>query len=359
MQVNKEISSNELTFSDVVILIRNTLVEIKNNWKVMCVFVTLSMLGMVYNYLTTPKKYTATLTFMVNENEGGGGLAGAASILSSLGVPGQMEDNLDKILALSKSVRISEGALFAKENVDGETDYLANHIIKKYNFYANEWKSSKDLNGFLFRRSVIDSFTEKERKALKSVYSKIIGNEKEEGLMSNSQSRLTSIMTIKVTTISDELSVKLANQLFRNLGDFYIEKTVQREAETYRVVKRKVDSLKNLLIGADYASAKFEDSNRGLLMETIKVPTKQLSRDVARLTIMYGEAVKNLELSDFALKNKRPYIQVIDTPFTPNPPIVKSLKKTIVIGFALGLFLGTVWIIFSRLIIDSLRKVEN
>lgn len=348
-------SSNEITFRDVVQKVRQTYDEVKKGWKIILIFISVALLASLYNYWTSPKKYTATLTFMVNENEGGGGLAGAASILNSLGMQAPMEDNLDKILALSKSFRIIEDALLTKTQVDGEYDFLGNHIIRTYNLYEKDWKKTASLKGFRFTRPELDSFSVIERKAIKSLYSIVIGTESKEGLMANSQSRLTSIMTMKVTTISDELSVSLARTIFQRLSDFYIEKTVEREAETYKLVKRKVDSLKSVLIGADYRQAKFEDSKRGLVMETVKVPTKQLSRDVNRLTIMYGEAVKNLELSDFALKNKRPYVQVIDMPFSPNEPSARSLAKAFAIGMGLGFLLGTLFLIFRRLIRENLK----
>ncbi len=353
---NETVSSNEITFKDVILKVKDTYLEVKKGWKIILIFIAFALLASLYNYWTNPKKYTATLTFMVNENEGGGGLAGAASILNSLGMQAPMEDNLDKILALSKSFRIIQDALLTKTQVDGQYDFLGNHIIRTYNLYEKDWKKIAILKDFRFTRPDLDSFSVAERKAIKSIYNIVIGTESKEGLMANSQSRLTSIMTMKVTTISDELSVSLARIIFQRLSDFYIEKTVEREAETYRLVKRKVDSLKSVLIGADYRQAKFEDSNRGLLMETVKVPTKQLSRDVSRLTIMYGEAVKNLELSDFALKNKRPYVQVIDMPFSPNEPSARSLAKAIAIGIGLGILLGTLFLIFRRLIRESLRQ---
>jgi hypothetical protein len=353
---NDTASSNEITFRDVVLKVKETYFEVKKGWKTILIFISVTLLAALYNYWTTPKKYMATLTFMVNENKGGGGLAGAASILNSLGMQAPMEDNLDKILALSKSFRIIQDALLTKTQVDGEDDFLGNHIIRIYNLYEKDWKKTAVLKGFRFTRSSLDSFSVAERKAIKSIYGIVVGTESKEGLMVNSQSRLTSIMTMKVTTVSDELSVSLARIIFQRLSDFYIEKTVEREAETYKLVKRKVDSLKSVLVGADYRQAKFEDSNRGLLMETVKVPTKQLSRDVNRLTIMYGEAVKNLELSDFALKNKRPYVQVIDMPFSPNEPSIRSLSKAVVIGIGLGILAGTLFLIFRRLIKDSLKQ---
>jgi uncharacterized protein involved in exopolysaccharide biosynthesis len=347
--------TDDISLKELIFKIKEYADEVKNNWKVVIVFIALSLLFFFFKHFTTPNLYNASLTFMVNENEGGGGLAGASSILNTLGFNGQAEDNLDRILALSKSMRIIEEVLLTKTVVDGDTDFIGNIIIKKYDYDNKNWNKSKSLKGFRFKHTNVDSFSIIEKKALRAVYEKVVGSSNVPALMSNGQSRQTAIMTINITTISDELSVSLCKTVFEKLSSFYIEKAVEREKETYNLVKTKADSIKRLLIGADYASAKFEDSNRGLLMETVKVPTKQLSRDVGRLTIMYGEAVKNLELSDFALKNKTPYVQTIDIPFSPLSPSESSWKKVLIISLGVGTILSVLFLISRKLLREVLK----
>jgi transcriptional regulator CtsR len=348
------IESDEVTLKDLIGKATKHLIELKKNWLLVVLCCVPFASYMVYKAVSTPKQYQATMTFMVNSGEGGSGLAGAASILSSLGVAGPENDNLEKILALSKSMRIVNEVLLTKATIDGHNDYIGNHIIKKYDFYGTSWKTSKELQGFVFKSANIDSFSLLERGALKALYSKVLGGGKVEGLITSSQSRLTQIMTIVVSSISDDLSVVLSQVVFDKLSAFYIEKTVQRERETFKLIKQKADSIKRALTGADFSAAKFEDTNRGLFMETIKIPTKQLGRDVNRLTIMYAEAVKNLEISDFALKNKTPYIQVVDMPFSPLPSISVSWKSNLITGALIGALIGMLFVIFRKIIRDSM-----
>jgi hypothetical protein len=296
---------------------------------------------------------------MVNEKEGGGGMAGAASILASLGGGGEGKNNLDKILTLSKSMRILQEVLLSKETIDGKQDYIANHIINQYDFDNTSWKKSPTLKGFRFNKNQyskeIDSLEFNERAAIKGVYGKLVGSPTVDGLMTNSQSRQTQIMTMNVTSTSDELSVKLCTKIFERLGGFYVEKTIERELQTFRLVKMKADSIKRLLYGSDYAAAKFEDTNRGLFMEQVKVPVKQLNRNSNILTLMYGEAIKNLEISDFAVKNNTPFVQAIDLPFSPLSSADNSLKKTLAIGIALGFIIAAIFVVIRKLIRDSLK----
>jgi hypothetical protein len=351
---NIEAASDEITLKELVVKVKEYFQEVKRNWFLVGIFCALATAFFMYKYFTDPVEYKATMTFMVNSPEGGSGMAGAASILSSLGVGGGEKDNLDKILAMSKSMRIVNEAVMTKAKVDGDYDYLANHLIKRYEYHTKAWKKDEQLNSFLFKHSNVDSFSLIERKAIKAIFAQVAGSEKVEGLMSNSQSRQTQIMTMNVTTISDELSVALSKALFDVLSAFYINKATERERETFRLVKTKADSIKRALSGADYSAAKFEDTHRGLFMETVKVPNRQLGRDVGRLSLMYGEAIKNLELSDFALKNKTPYVQPIDEPFSPLSAPPRSWKRAVIIGLALGGILGSLFVIIRKLLRESL-----
>ncbi len=355
--INIDNSSDEITLKELVQKIKEYALEVRKSWFIVAVCSGLGLAAMLYKHFTTPKEYTATLTFMINEKEGGG-LAGAASILGALGGGGDSKNNLDKILTLSKSMRIIQEVLLTKKNIDGKNDFIANHIINQYDFDNTAWKKSPNLKGFRFNKNKYtqntDSLELNERIALKSAYGKIVGSPTTEGLMSNSQSRQTQIMTMNVSSTSDELSVVLSTTIFEKLSQFYVDKTIERERQTFNLVREKADSIRRLMIGSDYAAAKFEDRNRGLIMEQVKVPVKQLSRNSNILTVMYGEAIKNMEMSDFALKNSTPFVQPIDVPFSPLASTNASLKKAAVIGLAIGFILAAIFVVIRKVIRDSL-----
>ena len=66
---------------------------------------------------------------------------------------------------------------------------------------------------------------------------------------------------------------------------------------------------------------------------------------------MYGESIKNLEIADFSLKNKTPFIQIIDRPFAPLTPIFKSKLMAIIKGGFLGGFLGITFLLQENYIL--------
>jgi uncharacterized protein involved in exopolysaccharide biosynthesis len=114
---------------------------------------------------------------------------------------------------------------------------------------------------------------------------------------------------------------------------------------TYRIVTMKRDSVLGELRSAEYQLANFKDRNRGLFMRTDYVTELRLQRDVTALATMYGEVLKNVEVADFSLRNKTPFIQTIDAPIPPIEPTQISLLRKIAIGIILGGALGSAIII--------------
>ena len=156
------------------------------------------------------------------------------------------------------------------------------------------------------------------------------------GLMVTEVDQKTGIMTQTITTASASLSVGLSVSVFEVLSKFYIEKTVGKEAASYNVLKNRVDSLYHIINHKDFSKAEIEDKSFGLWNETNRTPSRILDRDIRIATIMYGEALKNLELAYFSLKTKTPFVQVIDKPFLPIEKIKKSKLKTLLVGFFIG-----------------------
>jgi uncharacterized protein involved in exopolysaccharide biosynthesis len=60
---------------------------------------------------------------------------------------------------------------------------------------------------------------------------------------------------------------------------------------------------------------------------------------------MYGEAVKNTEIAGFSLKNKTPFIRVIDSPLSPLAAVRPSLPRSLLIGILLGGLVGSIFVV--------------
>ena len=303
-----------------------------------------------------PKEYQASLTFMVDEDTGGSGAIGG--ILSQFGFGGGgSEYNLQKILTLSKSMRIAKEVFLDTADVDGKKDLLGNHIIDIYKFHEKKsWKKPENgLDGFYFGDA---SRTQKAKNiALKSVFGKVIGGKKTKNpLYSSSVDDDTGIMTLSVKSKSADLSLSLVKTFFDHLSEYYIEKSTEKAKSTFDILKQKTDSIYTVLGQKEYALARFKDKNRGTYLNKVKVQEQKLMTQIAALRMAWGEALKNQEMANYALKEQTPFIQPIDVPFAPIAPIPNSLLKALVIGGFLGGFLAVGYFVFRKIIRDAMSE---
>lgn len=308
-----------------------------------------------------PTTYTATLTFMVNEDEGSG-LGGAAAILGQFGLGGgaASEYNLDKIVSLARSRRIVQQALFEPASIDGQTDYLANHIIRIYDWHE-AWEEDTLLQGFFFTYDSIPAFTRSEGRALQSIYGQVVGNPAEgvEGLFSASYEEETGILSLKVVSEQEELSIALTEVLYDKLSAFYIQQSTEKQQVTVTNLQERADSVQQVLEQTEYQLAQLRDNSQGFQLSKDQLRQQRLSREVQVLSILLGEIIKNLSTSEFILKSATPFFQVVDTPLAPIKPAPKGYLKQAVIGGLLGGFLVVMFFIGQKIYVETMDNPDE
>jgi hypothetical protein len=310
-------------------------------WYYVLAIAMVGVMTILINRSMTPIKYTSELTFMVNEESDN--MGGVGNLLGVLGV-GEIggEFNLEKILELAQSRRIFQDAFFESYALEGVTDLYANHFIreleKEGEWATNEWyevfKPESKLKGFLFQSDSLRLFSRLENAALMSLHKKVRRS------LDMRVDDLTQIMYMQLESTSEVLAVDFLKTLFKSLSAFYIDKAIEKQFETVKVISEKRDSLAELLNNKDYALANRRDGYRDFYLEREGVPNKQLEREISMLTLMYGESVKNAEVADFALKNRIPFVQIIDEPMAPCRINKGSLPRELFRALLLGLVLG-------------------
>jgi hypothetical protein len=351
---NASTETDEITLKELILKLQEFYRELIKNWKLV-IFITIPFIAFfLYKAYTTPPSYAADLTFMVNEDEAGGGAM--TSILSQFGFGGGGggSHNLEKILELSKTRRIIQLSLFDTSSINGKTDILANHIIDIYNLHE-DWEDSKMLKEFKFIPGKIELSNRVEKTALKKLQSIINGSAEVKGIYFTSVDEDTGIMTLKATSLSESLTIDWLNLTYKHLSQYYTDKSIEKQKFTYDLVKGKVDSVKIALNNTESRLARFKDANRGLYTNTASLEEGRLMRELQVLTIIYGESIKNLAIADFSLKNKTPFIQLIDAPLVPLGKTVESKIKAVILGGLLGGFLGFVFLIGRKIIRDALK----
>jgi uncharacterized protein involved in exopolysaccharide biosynthesis len=184
------------------------------------------------------------------------------------------------------------------------------------------------------------------------LYAYIIGipEDPKTALMTADYDDETNIMSLDVSTTDEALSLELAKRMFESLSSYYVSKSIEKQFRTYTLVNIKRDSVLAALKSAEYQLANFRDTHRGLLMRTDQLTEMRLQREIAALTAMYAEVLKNTEVADFSLKNKTPFIQVIDAPIAPIEPVKLSLIRKLIIGLAIGGVIGAAFVIGRKLL---------
>lgn len=354
-QEKKYTEEDEITLKELILKVQEYCWEVVRNWK-WVVLITIPFVAFfLYKAISTPTTYAAQLTFMVNEDDGNG-LGGMSAILGQFGLGGgKSKNNLDKILELAKSQRILNEVVFEKVKIGGVEDYLANHIIRIYD-YEEKWDSdTTGLKNFRFTQDSLPAFSLIENRAIKRIYSNIIGTKKTKKLLESSYEDATGIMNLEVSTLNEALSMHLCSNIYEKLSSFYVNKTIEKQQQTFNVMLQKVDSISNMMSQKEYELASFLDSNRGLLNSKDRLRELRLRRDVEILNQSYGASLKNFEIADFSLKNKTPYIQVIDYPFAPLPRVEISIVKQFVLGLVAGLFFSILIIVLRKIYIETMQ----
>jgi len=354
----------EISMKEALLATKEYLSEIKRCIPII-LLITLPILAFqIYKAVKSDFVYSAPLSFMLNENSGSS--AGISSILGSIGIPigGSGEDNLDKILELSKSRKISASTIFRKTEIGGKEDFLANHLIQMLE-EKGDWnkkglvgkKQTYDIDNLRFSHDSLSAFSLVENNGLKHLQDHLIGNSqrKIDPIINTGYEEQTGIMKINATTTNGEVSVKLAKILFEELSEYYIDQSIEKQELTYKLIKSKSDSIYGELQAKSYSLANFKDGNQGMFARTDKLTESKLELEIRKLGAMYSEVTKNLEVADFALKDKTPFIQLIDEPILPIIPQKSSLLKAIMLGLFLGVFLGTAFVVTRKMFRDALN----
>ncbi len=361
MEENRSGYTDDFTLRDLVLKIRSWIREVLRYWYIPALFVVLGVGIQLFRYFTFEPVYPARITFSVDEDEGGnaGGITG---ILGQFGLGSVRPSrfNLDKILALSKSRRVISNTLFARVSIDGTEDYIANHILREYD-WNKTGSAGENERPFYFTHDSLPAFNRQENEMLIALYGFVIGppEQPKKALMTADYNEDTNIMSIDVVTSNEGLSLELAQRMFTSLSAYYVNKAIEKQLKTYTIITHKRDSVLAVLKSAEYQLANFRDTHRGLVMRTDQLSEIRLQREITALGAMYAEVLKNTEVADFSLRNKTPFIQVIDSPLSPIAPTEKSLPRTLLIGILIGGFIGCVLVVGRRVFHDVMHGPDQ
>lgn len=354
----------DISLKDLVLKIRHYLQYLSGRWKTIALSGVLFAAFFLFLNIGNPEIYTARLNFMLNVDERGLN-SGIAALVGQFGFGlSPSENNLDKILELSRSRRIAELALFDSIEIKGNSDLLANQLIanlEKYHMWApgsflGLGQDTIPMDDFRFTHTNTDIFDVKENKALKLLHDHLNGSDKTEALLKTDYNELTGIMSLSLSTPSETLSILGATKIFDALSRFYILKSTEKQQYEYDILLDKYDSIYTVLGSVQYQLARFEDGNRDLFRKQDMLKKEQLQVEQQKLQYMISKAEEQLQLAKIALDNKTPYIQLIDRPISPIEADNKPLLFFPLVGFIFGVLVAVAVYLIRKIYQDIISE---
>ncbi len=129
-----QIDNDEISLKELIQKIQEWIVFLKTQWKIILTIATFgSVIGFAYASFVKPT-YSATTTFVLEEDKGGSGIGGALGLASSFGIDigggGGGLFSSTNIIELMKSRFVVEKTLLNPVKIAGKEISLADYLFK-------------------------------------------------------------------------------------------------------------------------------------------------------------------------------------------------------------------------------------
>lgn len=330
-------SEDEVSLKELVLRLKDFWHYLLSKW--LTIFIVAGIggaLGLLVAIIKKPT-YDAELTFVMEDEKGGGGGLGAyAGIASQFGINlGGMEGeglfSKENIVEFLKSRRMIQETLLSEVEIDGKRELLVDMYVQM-NELNKGWEKNEKLKDFRFKADTTRNFIQD---SLISGYHKAILKDM---LTIEKMDKKLSILAITVNA-RDELFAKVfCEKLITNVTDFYVRTRTKKSLDNLTVLTKQVDSVRRELNSAigGVAAANEANPNPNRAFQSLSVPSQKRTVDVQANMAILTELVKNQELARMNLRNAKPLIQVLDKPILP----LEKNKIGKIMGIVVGGFLA-------------------
>lgn len=338
VQINNEtkisMENQIVNLKDIINNFQKWYVYLKSKLRVVLIFILFGLLICFTLFYTQKLKYSARLTFAMEEDKGvSGGLAGAAGIASQIGIDlgssGGSAFSSSNLMELMKSRLLIEKTLLDTITIDKKTKTLADYYAENEGL-RKKWDKNPDLKNINFNNKLDRSyFTFQQDSLLKILYKRILS----ENVSVQSKDKKITIMTLEVVSSDQLFSKFFCENLAIETTKFYIETKTKKSKNNVEILQQQVDSLKKYLdeaiSGVASATDKVYNLNPAFNINGSSSKKKQVN--VQANTVVLTQLIAQLELAKINLRKETPLIQIIDRPILPldddkyNPIIILVL----------------------------------
>ena len=322
-------NDDEITLTDIWIKVQEWWAYL---WKHKGWIIAIAFLFAVGGYLKVKLArpvYSATLTFSLEQGGEKSSLSALASQFGfSMGGDGGTFKG-DNLLSIMKSRRLIDEVLLSPILVRGDSVLLINQFVRTNEDLKEEWDS---LGIYPVRLGV------RQNNRTDSAFGAIHEFLVEEALNVSKMDEELSIVTLSQWSHDPYFSGNFVELLGQKATEFYIASKTANNRANIAKLQRRVDSVTSQLEIAMASAGRAYDANMFTVQSAAKVSSLEKQMKVTMLTTLYGELVKNLELSKTLAAREEPLIIVIDRPHYPLRVRESGLKSAL-LGGVLGGFL--------------------
>lgn len=319
---------------------------LKRKFIVFSITVLFGLIGVVFSIISE-NEYEADLTFVV-EGDSDSPLGGVTGLASQFGFnlgSGGSTFSQSNIVELLKSRRVVQSALITSRKINKKQALLIKHYLD-VNQARKSW-INKDMLSLNFQNRL----THTHDSIIGLVWLEIIENDLSIGLQSDD----ADIVKISYNCVDQKFGKFLVESLIYEMSKMYTEHQTAQASNSIEFITNRADSVFTELKIAEEEFARVTDINQRIVKASGRLRELQLMRQVEVLNTMYLEIIKNLELSKMTLLNETPIIKIIDKPVLPLKITGASAILITILAGLFGGFLATSFLIFRKLLKDSLK----
>lgn len=350
-----ETQNDEITLKELLEKAKEWYSYLLSQWKIIVLAgVVGSAIGLTYSIFKKPI-YTATLSFAL-EDEKGGGMSGALGLASSLGLDlgggsGGGAFSGANLTELFKSRSMVEQTLMQPVLSGTDTISLAELYIRSKG-WRTKWQEKPKLKAIQFPPLT-------KRQYFTRVHDSIIGKMYEylskTSLTVAQKDKKISIISIDVKSENEAFAKAFSETLAKQVSDFYVNTKSKKARMNMAILQKQTDSIRAELNGAITGVAVANDNTFMLnpALNVNRAPSAKRQVDVQANTAILTELVKQTELAKVTLRKETPLIQVIDRPILPLPK--ETYKKTQ--GILRGVFISLIFVILSLVVRRFFKEI--
>ena len=344
-----ETQNDEITLKELLDKAKEWYSYLLSQWKIIVLAgVVGAALGLAYSISKKPI-YTATLSFAL-EDEKGGGMSGALGLASSLGLDlggsaGGMFTG-SNLIELFKSRSMVEQTLMQPVLAGNDTISLAEMYIQNKE-WRKVWNEKPKFKAIQFPPLTKRKYFTREHDSIMGV---IYNNIKGSSLTVAQKDKKISIISIDVKSENEAFAKAFSETLAKQVSDFYVDTKSKKARMNMTILQHQTDSIRAELNGAITGVAVANDNTFMLnpALNVNRAPSAKRQVDVQANTAILTELVKQTELAKVTLRKETPLIQVIDRPILPLPKEKFGKAKGIVLGGILAGFLTVLGLIIRN-----------